>query len=141
MYLSLRGIIYANNSVLFFSRIGEAITAAKYYSTNHFGVDLYRFNQLSSPTSLQCNTDKIPCCRDPVHGQGSRIYYGNWFFPNGSSVLRFDTNHTMYRTRWSDGTVSLNRRNDTGSYATGLFCCVVPDAADIEQTLCANVGK
>ena len=73
-----------------------------------------------------------------------RIYLaGEWYFPNASRVLSLGSGHTVYRTRgYDDGSVNLNRRNDSDLVSeTGLFCCVVPDAKDNNQILCANIGK
>ena len=124
--MSLKDTIYANNSIIFFTAIGAIKFDKYFYDPRHF---------YDASNTLTCNTDKIPCCRE------SDYRYGEWIFPNGSKVLNLNFGSTMFRSRWFDGTISLSRRNDTGSYATGLFCCVVPDAADIDQTLCANVGK
>ena len=46
----------------------------------------------------------------------------------------------FYRNRgFDDGTVNLNR-NSGVMMPTGLFCCEVPDATDIVQTVCAEIG-
>ena len=47
----------------------------------------------------------------------------------------------FYRNRGynDDGTVNLNRKVNVAS-PTGLFCCMVPDAVDINQILCADIG-
>ena len=47
---------------------------------------------------------------------------------------------TFYRNRGSDdGTVNLNRVNTNVMSPTGLFCCVVSDATDVMQRVCASV--
>ena len=48
---------------------------------------------------------------------------------------------SFYRNRgFDDGTVNLNRLSGV-MMPTGLFCCEVPDARDIMQTVCANIGE
>ena len=118
VYLSLKSTIYANNSVIFSSMIGESY-------------DGQRRVYLSPPNSLQCITDRRHCCK-------SNARAGEWYFPNASYVPIFADSGTYYRTRGDDGSVHLNRRNDS---ETGLFCCVVPDAIDNTQTVCANIGE
>ena len=86
---------------------------------------------LSPPNSLQCITDKMSCC-------SSNMRAGEWYFPNASYIPKFANSDTYYRTRGDDGSVHLNRRNDS---ETGLFCCMVPDAMDDTQTVCANIGE
>ena len=47
---------------------------------------------------------------------------------------------TFYRNRGpDDGTVNLNRVNTNVMSPTGLFCCVVSDATDVMQRVCASV--
>lgn len=110
--------------------IGEANTY--YTEIDYYNNIVYRIIPSNPPTSLQCVTDRQPCCRYLLHGE--------WIFPNGSHVSVLGSGATIYRTRGHDGTVSLNRRKDSGLSVGGLFCCIVPDAVGIEQTLCANVG-
>ena len=66
---------------------------------------------------------------------------GEWFFPGGRKVP-LGTGPTFYRNRGrDDGTVNLNRVNTNVMSPTGLFCCVVPDATDVDQTVCITLGK
>ena len=83
---------------------------------------------------LQCHTDRIPCCSTPPNRAGE------WYFPNRDQVPIQSSSTTFYRNRGDDGTVNLNHRN-IGISPTGLFCCELPDAANINQRLCAYVGK
>lgn len=124
VHLSLRSTVYANNSVIFLSMIGEK-----------FDRNGQQWVHLSSPNSLQCITDRMPCCRY----YGVRV--GEWYFPNASHVPPLGYYYTYYRTRGDDGSVRLNRRSDSNFIETGLFCCVVPDAMDNSQTVCANIGE
>ena len=46
----------------------------------------------------------------------------------------------FYRNRRDNGEVSLNRPSGVMS-PTGQFCCQVPDAVNVTQTLCVTIGK
>jgi hypothetical protein len=117
VYLSLKGEVYANNSVIQITDIGET----DYYYTSN--------------TGLQCITDRMPCCASIE----SRT--GQWFFPNGmATVPNQGGATTFYRNRGNDGTVNLNRINTDVTFPTGLFCCEVLDAVGIIHRLCANIG-
>ena len=109
-------MVYANNSVISISEIGETD----------------RFNPSLMNNAVQCVTDRKPCCR-------SGVERGQWFFPGGEEVLAQSS--TFYQSRGdNDGTINLNRM-DNVVLPAGLFCCVVPDAVNVEQTLCVNVGE
>ena len=48
---------------------------------------------------------------------------------------------SFYRNRGrDDGTINLNRLSGV-MMPTGRFCCEVPDALDIMQRVCANIGE
>ena len=113
VYLSLRGRVYANNSVIPITEIGETNT--------------------TSNTGLQCITDRIQCCRSPNTA-------GQWHFPDGGNVPIQNDATTFYRNR-DNGVVNLNRLNTTIMSPTGLFCCVVPDATGSSQRICVYVSK
>ena len=77
----------------------------------------------------------MPCCR---HAHRA----GEWFFPDGTMVPSLGYSKTFYRNRGlDDGTVNLNHVNANVMFPTGLFCCMVPDAYDTIQTLCANISE
>ena len=114
VYLSLRGVIYANNSVIPITEIGE---------TNS-----------TSNSGLQCITDRIPCCRTPPR-------FGEWYFPNGTAIPLQSAATTFYRSRGDDGTVNLNRLSTSVMYPIGMFCCEVPDATETTQRVCTNIGE
>ena len=115
VYLSLKGVIYTNNSVISITEIEQTNTSAN--------------------NGLQCITDRKPCCQTPPNR------FGEWFFPdNGGMVPISGGGTTFYRNRGDDGTVNLNRVNNDVMMPTGRFCCVVPDATDATQTLCVNIG-
>ena len=112
VYLSLKGTVYANNSVILITEI-------------------------ASNTGLQCITDRSPCC-------GTQGRAGQWYFPDGNQVPVLGVGATkattFYRNRGDDGSVNLNRLSDIMS-PTGLFCCEIPDATNIHQRVCANIGE
>ena len=68
---------------------------------------------------------------------------GEWLFPDEGVVpgRNEEADSPFYRNRGysDDGTVNLNRMINVMS-PIGLFCCTIPDALDIDQTLCANIG-
>lgn len=116
----LKSKVYANNSVVFLSDIGEA------YQGNN---------------ALQCITDLKPCCH--VRRPFLWTRPGHWFYPNKTGIGAYRNYGTsFYRNRGQDGNVSLNHIDDPMlNDLTGTFCCVVPDANWINQTLCANIGS
>ena len=118
VYLSLNGTNYPNNSVISITEIGETDPNS------------------NQNDGLQCITDRRPCCR-------FRYRVGEWFFPNGTKVpMRGSGATTFDRNRGrDDGTVNLNRLSTDVMSPIGLFCCVVPDANDVSQTVCATISK
>ena len=116
VYLSLRGVVYANNSAIQITEIGETD----------------RHTDLNN--GLQCITDRIPCCASVFNR------FGEWYFPDGTAVPVQSVATTFYRNRRDNGTVNLNRLNTNIMMPTGLFCCEVPDASDRTQRVCANIG-
>ena len=111
MYLLLSGTHYPNESVISVSDIG-----------------------ISDPTNngLQCITDKMPCC--------DRSQTGMWFFPDGEPVPAKEKAASYYVSRGhNDGTVTLNRLSSS-LMPTGKFCCVIPDALEIDNYLCITLN-
>ena len=105
--------MYANNSVISKAEISE--------TTN----------------SLQCVTDKMPCCQTgPKEGE--------WYFPNGS-IIPEQENHTItsfYVSRGDNGAVNLNYVNRSSiSSPSGPFCCEIQDANSLSQTQCAILSE
>ena len=120
IYLSLKGVVYANNSMICITEIGE---------TNP---------DTDQNNGLQCITDRMPCCRTAFRA-------GEWYIYTGSDrtmipgPLLTDTSF-VYRNRgYDDGTVNLNRPSGV-IMPTGLFCCEVPDFDGDSQSLCAYIG-
>ena len=84
--------------------------------------------------AIRCVTERIPCCKARKSGE--------WYYPNGTVVpKRVDYNWIFYRNRNDNGSVNLNRMSD--SYATGTYCCQVPDknCDGLNHTLCVELGK
>ena len=118
VYLSLRGVVYANNSVIQITEIGE---------TNPD-------NDLNE--GLQCITDRSPCCRFTFRA-------GEWYMytPERTMVPGPPSGVSFYRNRgYDDGTVNLNH-NSGVMMPTGLFCCEVPDALNVIQSICATISE
>ena len=95
------------------------------------------YSDTAQDDGIQCITDRMPCCRNP------QFSAGEWLFPNGSNIPTQEGAAVFYRDRGDDGSVSLNiLSSDTAlPLLTGLFCCVVPDATDTTQTVCADISK
>ncbi len=118
VYLSLKSTIYANNSVIAITEIGESDS------------------DTTANEALQCITDKRPCCRTPP----SRV--GEWYFPNRSFVPAIQNSHSsFYRSRSDNGVINLNRDNANITSPEGWFCCEVLDAANMFQNLCAYISE
>ena len=116
VHISYKGKIYGNNTDFFINDVGRT----------------------TSGNALQCVSGKEHCCFTPPYR------YGQWHFPNRTRVYIEYYNTTIYRSRTDNGTVNLNRRNSSNASImslTGQYCCHVPDAKSIIQTLCANIGK
>ena len=113
VYLLLNGTSYNNNSVISITDVGMSDLASL------------------SNNGLQCITDKMPCCDEEQ--------IGKWLFPNGTSVPERNRSTSFYVSRGqNDGTVILNRLNSSLT-PTGNFCCVIPDAFDMENYNCITL--
>ena len=110
---------------------------------------LYTTNDGQNPTNanghdqtLVCETDLVDCCDAP------RTVRGNWYFPNGDIVT--DTGSRIFRSnrgpneerngRQFNGSVRIFRRY-TPLTPRGRFRCELPNAADVNQILYANIGE
>ena len=82
-----------------------------------------------------CTTDRMPCClADPQ--------YGEWYFPDGGRVFYINAGAVAFhRNRDNNGNVNLLRVSSDVMSPTGNFCCVVPDATNMNQTVCVNLGE
>ena len=106
-----RSMQYPNKSIVNIEDVGEGVDA------------------------VACQTDSLHCCR---------VYrIGEWYYPNGSRIPIEGEGALFYRTRSDEGLVLLHRRNRniiiTASSTSGLFCCVLPDASGVTQTLCIGL--
>jgi hypothetical protein len=118
VYLSLKGVVYANNSFIAITEIGESDR----YTT-------------AVNEALQCVTDRRPCC----YTSPGRV--GEWYFPNGSVVPIQSFSSSFYRNRNNDGVINLNRVNTNIISPVGQFCCQVPDSANVLQNICAYISE
>ena len=113
--LSIGGTVYTNNTALSFSLIGEGSSA------------------------LTCHTELSTCCREQDNLNGGAL--GGWRGPDGVSVPSEaaigTTAEGFYVTR-GISTISLNRRCSETN-AGGVYCCTIPRADGVTQTLCVNV--
>ena len=96
-------------------------------------------NPGSDGAALECITDLVNCCNGTQHG--------NWYFPGGtrvgefSSGTRFMVNrgpNEVIGERRFNGSVRLFRRF-SGVPERGRFCCELPNAAGVNQTLYVNI--
>ena len=63
------------------------------------------------------------------------------YTPERTMVPGPGTTVSFYRNRgYDDGTVNLNRPSGV-MMPTGLFCCEVPDALDVLQSICATISE
>ena len=98
--------------------------------------DIYETLDSSRAHTLMCVTLKRPCCRNPSYR------FGEWFYPNGSTVSIDDSGNNFFRDRGDDGTVRLHRRGVAAlSAAMGQYCCEIPNANDITHRLCVQFSK
>ena len=85
-----------------------------------------------SSNSLLCLTDNTACCgRFQSYGN----ILGDWYYPNGTGVPNSGLNRDFYRNR-GQSVVRLNRRRGGVS---GIYRCVIPDAAGVNQTMFIGV--
>ena len=99
---SLRNTTYQNNSIVTLEDIGEWDDA------------------------LLCITNLTTCCRSK-----NRSALGQWFFPNGTSVLSTGKQRNFHRTRGPMMVVMHRRRGGVN----GIYCCrIIPDSTDVNQT-------
>ena len=114
VYLYLNGRVVANSSQTAITDIGEG-----------------------DRDGLLCFTDLAQCCGDAETVDG--VARGDWTFPNGSLVSSVVNGSGVYVDR-GPGVVRLNILGSGGS-PPGLFCCVIPDASLIMQTICTDIGE
>ena len=116
MRFSLRGTTYQNNSLVTLEDIGEWRDA------------------------LLCVTDQPACCSRFYTGEiGSAL--GNWFFPNGTTIVSFYANYTT-RTQWdfyrTRGQMIVHMHRRRGG-ENGIYSCEIPDIMNVAQTIYVGV--
>lgn len=77
-------------------------------------------------SALLCMTNRECCCGIPGHR------YGQFYYPDGSQVPVKAGGNVLYCDR-RDKMIRLNRK--FGMYPTGKYCCEIPDARGMIQTL------
>ena len=98
--------------------------------------DIYETLSNSHATTLMCVTSKRPCCTNPVYR------FGEWFYPNGTTVSIGGSGNSFFIDRGEDGTVRLHRRGTASlSAAMGQYCCEIPNANDDIHRLCVHFSK
>ena len=87
---------------------------------NHSYVDLTAVGNDTNATgnTVRCHTDLETCCQllSPTGGNN-----GEWYFPNGSSLLGSDMGGDIYKLRGVQ-VVHIRRRNNAMS-PTGIYQC------------------
>ena len=106
---SLNGTTYRNNSIVTLENIGEKGDA------------------------LLCMTNFNACCRSPYTDENMAI--GNWFFPNGTTVLSMSASEAFYRTRGKMVLLLHRRRGEE----EGIYHCEIPVSTDINQIIYIGV--
>ena len=125
LYFKLNGTVYLPNDTVVITDIGVAVSQT--------GIDIGEVtgNTSDARNSLVCVTTNVntTCCR----GQdGANV--GEWYFPNGTIVLRNGRNYERDFTRIGyTQEVRLNRRNDATA-PTGEYECRVPDEYGVLHT-------
>ena len=110
VYLSMGGVVGLQNTCASISDIG-----------------------FSQPHQLACVTDRNPCCQNQ----------GQWNYPNGSQVRQRSESdihqNSFYVEGTNNGSINLFRPSNILE-PRGEFCCKIADAADVNHTLCINLG-
>ncbi len=124
LYFTLSGTVYLPGDSVLITDIGE------------FTSQTLR----GGASSLVCDTSNVNryCCRASDGGS-----VGEWFFPNGTMVLRNSGNENADFTRSGfTHQVRLNRRNNA-LMPTGEYLCTVPHVSreHINATITLIVGK
>ena len=89
-------------------------------------------------TAVLCHTNRVVC--------SGEAQLGNWFFPDGSTVLGFNASGgeavaPFFARNRGPSVVRLYRVDNETAYPPqrGRFCCVVPDTSGNNQTHCVNI--
>ena len=79
--------------------------------------------------ALLCMTDNTACCGRAQSPGG--LILGDWYYPNDTGVANNGLQWEFYRNR-GQSVVRMHRRRDG---VTGIYRCVIPDAAAVDQTM------
>ena len=105
---------------------------------------LYTMKYSQQPTNtnglqtLKCVTDLVACCESPA--------LGDWYYPDGRRItgvgspvykINRGQNEVLNPNQQFYGSVRLWRRYTPSE--RGLFCCKLPNASNVVQTLCVNI--
>ena len=108
---------------------GVIIDDDSYVNVNDIGDD--------DSTALLCHTNKTDCCGQPPYRAG------DWYYPNGTQVgpvgYNIATGHTSYFFR-NRGAQVVRLKRARHPSERGRFCCQVPNAISVVQSICVNVG-
>ena len=95
-----------------------------------------------------CHTKLITCCHIDIVKRTNRsgTALGNWFFPNGNTVLSFNASGgeaaaPFFARNRGLSVVRLYRVNSETDHPSqrGRFCCVIPDISLINRAHCVNI--
>ena len=84
--------------------------------------------------ALLCVTNLTACCRPPNAGENGPSI-GDWYFPNGTRVPSAGAQWDFHRTRGQ----KVVRLNHKGGGEGGIYRCVIPDSANVTQTIYVGV--
>ena len=86
-----------------------------------------------SPNSLRCLTENRMCCARAQVPGGDIL--GDWYYPNVTGVANSGQQWEFYRSR-GQSVVHLNRRRGG---VDGIYHCVIPNGAGVNQTMYIGV--
>ena len=131
---------------------GVSVMGANVTNNGYIAIDLIGVRLVNNPasvvsTAVLCHTN-LPseqCCGSR---NGTKPTSGNWFFPNGSTVLGFNTNGgedgaPFFARNRGENVVRLYRVDNETAYPPqrGQFCCVIPysQSSTVNRTYCVNI--
>ena len=113
--------IYPDDSGVFcLADIGELPSTSSAYTSTELG------------NVLVCWTNRTSCCRTNK--------FGEWIH-NNKTISNQGRNEDYFRTRDDVQQIHLSRRAMYScSHHTGVFCCELPDANNVTQRQCVEIG-
>ena len=128
-------------------RVNVSVVGANVTNNGYIAFDMIG-DRTDQDRTVICHTKLIACCHIDVVTLTNRngTALGNWFFPNGSTVLSFSASGgeaaaPFFASNRGRSVVRLYRVNNEMVYPSqrGRFCCVVPDTSGINRTHCVNI--